>query len=75
MRWRHWGGGYDEDIFVHFGLHPRQYFLRVKKLLSTPAAADLSPEEVAHLRRICSMRLHDGGLPTVESNPVAPHNS
>ena len=31
-----------EDIFGHFGLTPRHYFLRVKKLLSTPAAASLS---------------------------------
>jgi len=30
MRWRHWGGGYAEHIFVHFGLNPRQYFLRLQ---------------------------------------------
>lgn len=75
MKWRHWGGGDDEDIFVQFGLNTCQYFLRVRKLLSTPAAAALSPDEKAHLRQICFTRLHDGGLPTVESNPVAPHNS
>jgi len=60
LKWRYWGGGEDEDIFVHFGLDTCQYFQRVRKLLSTPAAAGLSADEKADLRRICSTRLQDG---------------
>ncbi|RYF53493.1 MAG: DUF3263 domain-containing protein [Comamonadaceae bacterium] len=58
LKWMPWDGGADEDIFVHFSLTPLHYFLRIKKLLSTPAAANLSPVEKAELRRICSARLH-----------------
>ena len=57
LRWRHWGGGDDEDIFIQFGLHPHQYFLRVRKLLSTSAAETLSFDEKDHNRRICQARL------------------
>jgi hypothetical protein len=52
------GGGADEGILVHFGLTPRHYFLRDKKILSTPATTSLSPEEKDELRQNCSARLH-----------------
>jgi hypothetical protein len=56
LKWRHWGGGEDEEIFIHFGVDSFRYFQRVRKLLSTPAARYLSPEEKAHLREICACR-------------------
>ena len=69
MKWRHWGGGDDEDIFVQFGLNTCQYFLRVRKLLSTPAAAALSPDEKAHLRQICFTRLDHCRLAEAAGRP------
>ncbi|QYB00259.1 DUF3263 domain-containing protein (plasmid) [Rhodococcus sp. USK10] len=57
MKWRHWGGGYDEDIFVNFGLSPHQYFWRLRQLLSTPAAEHLSSDEIAQLREVCANRM------------------
>jgi hypothetical protein len=61
LQWRHWGGGDAEDIFVHFGLSPTRYFLRVRRLLSTPAARNLSPDEKADLRRLCAIRVNNAG--------------
>jgi hypothetical protein len=58
LKWMRWGGGEAEDIFVHFGVDPPRFFLRVRKLLSTPASRILTPEEKAELRRICAVRLN-----------------
>lgn len=58
MQWRHWGGGQAEDIFVQFGLTTHEFFQRVRKLLSTPAAAGMSIDDKAHLRQICATRLN-----------------
>ena len=57
MKWRHWGGGDDEDIYVHFGITAREYYLRVRRLLNSLAARDLSFEERSQLIAICDKRL------------------
>ncbi|MDF3311347.1 hypothetical protein P3H15_40875 [Rhodococcus sp. T2V] len=58
LKWMRWGGGEAEDIFVHFGVDPPRFFLRVRKLLSTPASRIVTPEDKAELRRICAVRLN-----------------
>lgn len=39
-RWSRHGGGSSEDIFVTFGLTPRQYFLRLRTLLAHPSLVE-----------------------------------
>lgn len=55
-RWSRHGGGSSEDIFVTFGLAPRQYFLRLRALLAQPSA-DIAPAERAAMAAECQQRL------------------
>ncbi|GAF47653.1 DUF3263 domain-containing protein [Rhodococcus wratislaviensis] len=59
-KWRHWGGGPTEDIFVEFGLTAPQYFERLHQLLrnrNRVAAHGVSPIVHDQLRAICEARL------------------
>ncbi|MFE5708274.1 DUF3263 domain-containing protein [Rhodococcus koreensis] len=59
-KWRHWGGGPTEDIFVEFGLTAPQYFERLHQLLRNRnriAAHGVSPIVHDQLRAICEARL------------------
>ncbi|MFC0450034.1 DUF3263 domain-containing protein [Rhodococcus jostii] len=59
-KWRHWGGGHTEDIFVEFGLTAPQYFERLHQLLRNRhkvAAHGVSPIVHDQLRAICESRL------------------
>ncbi|MGW5153366.1 DUF3263 domain-containing protein [Rhodococcus koreensis] len=60
IKWRHWGGGTPEDIFLEFGLSSEQYFSRLATALERNTwmrpATDLAPDLLAQLRRICVVR-------------------
>lgn len=55
--WRMYGGGSDEDIYVAFGVNARTYFQRLRRILESPVAADLSLDERAAILDICRTRL------------------
>lgn len=59
VRWRHWGGGPGEDIFVEFGLSQREYFMKLLSLLefNIGVAADLAPAVRGEIVQICHDRL------------------
>jgi hypothetical protein len=59
MRWRHWGGGSAEDIFVQFGMSSDQYFRRLYSRLETVSVRVVSRAEAEQLRAICRKRLDD----------------
>ena len=56
LKWRHWGGGDDEDIFVHFGISSHEYYVRISALLNTRAVWNLSFEERSQLSAVCDRR-------------------
>ena len=55
--WRGYGGGSDEDIYVAFGVDARTYFQRLRRILDSPVAEELSPDERAAIADICRLRL------------------
>ena len=55
--WQGYGGGSDEDIYVAFGVDGRTYFQRLSRILDSPVAEDLSPDERAAILDICRTRL------------------
>jgi len=60
LKWRFWGGGPDEDIFVEFGLTPRQFFVRLQEILRNRryvAILGVSDTAYVQLQTICRMRL------------------
>jgi hypothetical protein len=60
IKWRHWGGGTAEDIFLEFGLSSDQFFSRLATALTPDGRMcpdiDLAPDLLAQLRRICVVR-------------------
>jgi hypothetical protein len=58
MKWRHWNGGPDEDIFVAFGIPSQQYFHRVRRILTGSGRGNLDPAVVAELMAVCNRRIH-----------------
>ncbi|MFZ2173329.1 MAG: hypothetical protein WAW17_04720 [Rhodococcus sp. (in: high G+C Gram-positive bacteria)] len=56
VKWRHWGGGPDEDIFIEFGIPPHQFFHRLRRLL-TNCGSQLPPHVVEQLIEICDDRI------------------
>ncbi|ULD45186.1 DUF3263 domain-containing protein (plasmid) [Rhodococcus qingshengii] len=65
-RWSRHGGGSSEDIFVTFGLTPRQYFLRLRTLLAHPSA-DIAPPERAAMVAECQQRLAAEEFPYLQA--------
>lgn len=57
VKWRHWNGGPDEDIFVAFGITPEEYFHRLRRLLTMHRWNQLDPRVLEQLVRICDERL------------------
>jgi len=57
VKWRHWNGGPDEDIFVTFGISPEDYFHRLRRLLTKHRWNRLDPQVLTDLVRICDDRL------------------
>jgi hypothetical protein len=55
--WRHWGGGSDSDIFVEFGIFPREYFCRLEALIERGALAGQPTGIVRQIREICRARI------------------
>ncbi|MET0196633.1 MULTISPECIES: DUF3263 domain-containing protein [Nocardiaceae] len=55
--WYGYGGGSDEDIYVHFGLPARSYFTRLSALLDGPAGKTLDDETRESMRAVCARRL------------------
>lgn len=58
VKWRHWGGAPDEDIFVTFGVAARQYFARVLQLLRSPGHG-LPTHIVTAVEQVCRTRLDE----------------
>ncbi|MGW6335726.1 DUF3263 domain-containing protein [Nocardia rhamnosiphila] len=54
--WRHWGGGSDSDIFVEFGIPPREYFRRLESLIERGALANQPTGIVGQIIDICRTR-------------------
>ncbi|WP_016692330.1 DUF3263 domain-containing protein [Rhodococcus rhodochrous] len=57
VKWRHWNGGPDEDIWVTFGITPENYFHRLRGLLTKHRWNQLEPHILEQLVRICDERL------------------
>ncbi|WP_241385022.1 DUF3263 domain-containing protein [Rhodococcus sp. CH91] len=57
VKWRHWNGGPDEDIFVAFGITPEEYFHRLRRLLTKHRWNQLDPQILEQLVQICDERL------------------
>ena len=57
VRWRHWNGGSDEDIYVAFGINAPQYFQRVRRILTGPNRGTLDADVVAELMEVCNRRV------------------
>ncbi|KQU47089.1 hypothetical protein ASG84_08135 [Rhodococcus sp. Leaf278] len=55
--WQGYGGGSDEDIYVAFGVDARTYFERLRRILDSPVAEELSPDERSAILEICRARL------------------
>ncbi|QIX52636.1 DUF3263 domain-containing protein [Rhodococcus sp. DMU1] len=55
-KWRHWGGGPDEDIFVRFGITSQQFFHRLREILTAGPRFGLEPQLVRTLLDICDSR-------------------
>ncbi|MFI8565670.1 DUF3263 domain-containing protein [Rhodococcus sp. NPDC078407] len=55
--WRGYGGGSVEDIYVAFGVDVRTYFQRLRRILDSPVAEGLSPDERSAILDICRTRL------------------
>ena len=51
------GGPDDEDIFVTFGLTPREYFTGLTTLLPLLPAGELTPSQLRTIRTLCAERL------------------
>jgi hypothetical protein len=58
-RWRHWGGGSAEDIFVLYGLSSQVFFARLQSLIRTGRAQHLDTVTVALLLGVCRRRLRE----------------
>ena len=57
-RWAPYGGGKATEIWVHFGVSERVYFLRLAHLLTTPPFADGIDDLTRNrLRHLCEQRL------------------
>ncbi|WP_415975833.1 DUF3263 domain-containing protein [Rhodococcus sp. 077-4] len=54
--WHGYGGGSDEDIYVAFGVDARTYFQRLGRILDSPIAVDLTPDERTAILDICRLR-------------------
>ncbi|MCP2280458.1 Protein of unknown function [Nocardia amikacinitolerans] len=50
-------GGNDDEAFLRFGLCPREFHIRLMRLLGSPAARALDNSTVARLRDQCVDRL------------------
>jgi hypothetical protein len=57
VRWRHWNGGSDEDIFVEFGISAPQYFQRVRRILTGSNRGTLDADVVAEVMEVCNRRV------------------
>ncbi|MFX1760745.1 DUF3263 domain-containing protein [Rhodococcus sp. As11] len=57
VKWRHWNGGPDEDIWVTFGIAPEEYFHRLRGLLTAHRWNRFEPHILEQLVRICDERL------------------
>lgn len=55
LQWQHYGGGSNEDIYVNFGLSPRQYFMRLLRILRGPT--ELEIRVISELNELCASRL------------------
>ena len=51
--WAPYGGAHHEDIFVAYGLTPRQYYQRLADLLPTVPSADLTPTQARLIHTQC----------------------
>jgi hypothetical protein len=57
IKWRHWNGGPDEDIFVEFGISAPQYFQRIRRILTGSGRAAVDAAVVAELMDVCNRRV------------------
>ncbi|MFD6858711.1 DUF3263 domain-containing protein [Rhodococcus sp. NPDC060086] len=57
LKWRHWNGGPDEDIFVEFGITPPEFFHRLRVLLTRDRWNRLDPEILDQLVKVCDERI------------------
>lgn len=57
LKWRHWNGGPDEDIFVEFGITPPEFFHRLRVLLTRDRWNRLDPVILDQLVKVCDERI------------------
>ncbi|WP_036511148.1 MULTISPECIES: DUF3263 domain-containing protein [Nocardia] len=57
-------GGNDEEAFIRFGLRPKEFHVRLLRLLRTPAARVLGGSTLGALREQCRERLARSSVET-----------
>ena len=67
LKWRHWGGGSESDIFVEFGIPSIEYFCRLTDLLDRGALANQPERIVRQIREICQIRKAESMARTASS--------
>ncbi|MEE2030668.1 DUF3263 domain-containing protein [Rhodococcus chondri] len=75
LKWRHWNGGPDEDIFVAFGITSQEYFHRLRVLLTKHRWNQLEPKTLEQLVRICDERIHTAEVRTIGHRDRSRHVS
>lgn len=62
-KWRHWGGGPAEDIFIEFGLTVPEYCRRLRTALNSRFCTfGISDAVLAEVRYLNEIRLQDHGM-------------
>jgi hypothetical protein len=56
IKWRFWGGGPAEDIFVQFGLTPANYYLHLDEIVAS-VQNELPPKLFDELKGLCDSHL------------------
>ncbi|MFZ2177890.1 MAG: hypothetical protein WAW17_28470 [Rhodococcus sp. (in: high G+C Gram-positive bacteria)] len=64
VRWRHYGGGPDDEIYTHFGLTPTEYFERVLRHLDAENPGELSDPTVEKIRQVSRHRMWLSPVPS-----------
>ncbi|WP_036511095.1 DUF3263 domain-containing protein [Nocardia aobensis] len=57
-------GGNDEEAFIRFGLRPKEFHVRLLRLLRTPPARVLGGSTLSALREQCRERLARSAVQT-----------
>lgn len=75
LKWRHWNGGPDEDIFLTFGITSQEYFHRLRRLLTKHRWNQFEPKVLEQLVRICDDRIDTAEVRMIGNRDRSRHRS